>query len=92
MIAGIAAVASIATVFAFAPATHAIGLDNINLGTTLSSQDGDKTNWAGLRIASQDGLENLGIGTSLMSQDGDESRGLNLGLEAVDHLENLGLG
>lgn len=62
MIAGIAAVASIATVFAFAPATHAIGLDNINLGTTLSSQDGDESRGLNLGLEAVDHLENLGLG------------------------------
>lgn len=89
---GVAAVA-FAAVLAFAPTTGALSLDNVNLSTGVSSQDGsDEWSSLGLRLATQDGLENLGVGLMGQNVDGDESQSLNLGLEATDDLENLGLG
>jgi hypothetical protein len=86
---GVAA-AAFATVLAFAPATGALSLDNVNLTTGVSSQDGsDEWSSAGLRLATQDGLENLGLGVAANNVDGDEKQSLSLGLEAIDNLENL---
>lgn len=92
---GMFAVAAIATatlgaVFAFSPAAQALSLDNVNLGTNASTQDGsDEWSSIGFRIATQDGLENLGIGTSLQNVDGDENQKLDVGLEATDDLDNI---
>lgn len=61
-LAGLAAVASLALGMAVAPATSALGPDNLDLGTGVSTQDGDEWSNLGLRIAGEDGLENLGIG------------------------------
>ena len=89
---GSVAAAAFAAVLAFAPATGALSLDNVNLSTGVSSQDGsDEWSSAGLRLATQDGLENLGIGTMVENVDGDERQSLNLGIEAVDDFENLAL-
>ena len=92
LVAGAVTVAVMAAAFAFTPATHALGFDNVNLGSGISTQDGDESSSAGLRLASQDGLENLGLGTGVMNQDGDESQSAGLKLESTDDLENLGLG
>lgn len=88
---GVAAVA-FAAVLAFAPAAGALSLDNVNLGTGISSQDGsDEWSSLGLRLASQDGLENLGLGLMGQNVDGDEMQSAGLGLETTDYLENLSL-
>jgi hypothetical protein len=79
---------SIATMFAIAPATHA--LENFNLGTGISNQDEDQSQSAGLRVAGDDDLENVGAGTVLHNQDGEESQSLTTGLESTDNLENVG--
>ena len=79
---------SIATMFALAPATHA--LDNFNLGSGFSTQDEDKAQSAGLRVAGDDNLKNVGAGTVLNNQDGDQSQSIKSGIESTDNLENVG--
>ncbi len=83
------ATATLGAVFAFSPATHALGFDNLNLGTGISTQDGDESSAAGVRLASQDGLENLGVGTAVQNTDGDEMQSAAVGLESTDDLENI---
>lgn len=83
------ATATLAAVFAFSPASQALGFDNINLGTGVSTQDGDESSSAGVRLASQDGLENLGVGTALQNTDGDEMQSAAVGVETTDDLDNI---
>lgn len=83
------ATATLAGALAFSPASQALGFDNLNLGTGISTQDGDKSSSAGIRVAGEDGLENLGVGTALQNTDGDESQSAAVGLEATDELENV---
>ena len=89
-VAAAVATASLVAVFAFTPATHALGFDNVNLGTGISTQDGsDEWSSLGLRLASQDGLENLGLGTTVQNVDGDESQMATVGVETTDDLDNI---